>query len=310
MNLLPVLEKLNIRYETEGHKHCRPGWANMPCPYCVGGNFGYHLGFRLDGERCFCWRCGGKNVIKALMKITGMTYNQIKPLLSQYKGQAPPTSVQSNIKIKRRGFKFPSDLSALTPRHKQYLKSRRFNPDKLEKLWDLKATGPLSTLDKISYKHRIVAPIMWEGKVVSFQARDITNKHDVKYLACPKPREEILHQHIVYANPLIDWGLPVIVCEGISDVWRFGIQAICTFGIDFLPAQIRAVTSNKRKTKNKQIMVVFDDDPQAIVKAEQLVAELLFRGYDAKKIDIVGDPGAMPQFEANQLVHEILHWRL
>jgi hypothetical protein len=28
MNIQPVLDQLHIPYQTTGHKHCRPRWAN------------------------------------------------------------------------------------------------------------------------------------------------------------------------------------------------------------------------------------------------------------------------------------------
>jgi len=55
----------------------------------------------------------------------------------------------------------------------------------------------------------------------------------------------------------------------------------------------------------KRIFVVYDDDPQAIVQAKKLIAELMFRGVEAIRVSIVGDPGSMKQDEADYFVKQL-----
>ena len=52
---------------------------------------------------------------------------------------------------------------------------------------------------------------------------------------------------------------------------------------------------------------MFDDDPQAKLQATKIVAELRFRGVDAFKVDIEGDPGSMKQEDADYLVKQLIH---
>jgi DNA primase len=217
-----------------------------------------------------------------------------------------PTQSDTQIKIRRKAFKLPPDCSKLHTRHKKYLKNRGFDPDDIEVQWQLQATGPLSKLDNADYRHRIIAPIIWEGQVVSFQARDITGKSDVKYKACPKDREEIHHQHILYCHQEVDWSLPIIVVEGITDVWRLGQQAVGVFGIDFLPQQVRSICQKKKEANDNRVIIIFDDDPQAIKQGEKLMAELNFRGMECQQKIIEGDPGDMGQKEANELIRHII----
>lgn len=298
MRIEDLLKSLNIDYVTEGHKHCRPGWINMECPYCS-GNPGYHLGFSLESEYFHCWRCGGHPIVETLSKLSGLPRTQVKQLIRQYGGKSrvktPPKAVP-----KMKAFKFPFGCGPLLTPHRQYLVSRNFDPDKLEREWDLRGTGPIGILDRSDYKNRIIAPIYWNGKIVSFQGRAISDGNPVKYKACPKDRELIEHQTILYGKQKA-WGEIGICVEGITDVWRLGSSAFAVFGIDYTQAQVRQIARHFDR-----VAVVFDDDPQAVKQANKLVAELRMRGVNAWKIDIKGDPGGMSQDIANSLVKEII----
>lgn len=296
MDIIRLLQDYNIPFQTEGHKHCRPGWVNMSCCFCT-GNPGMHLGNNLDTGQWYCWRCGWHPTNITLAKLLNISASDVKILIRQYKGQSKIASQNKKIKIKPH--KLPSDCREMGVRHRRYLEKRNFDPDKIEKMWGVLGTGPVSLLDGINYSHRVLAPISWQGQPVSFQARDITEKHKVKYLACPKHREEILHQNILYGRS-DKWGDSIICVEGITDVWRFGYKAVGVFGIDYSLSQLRWLC----KLFNR-IFIAFDDDPQAIVRAKKLQADILFRGKEAKIVPITGDPGNLPQTEANALIREI-----
>ena len=300
MDITELLAQYGIDTRTEGHKHCRPGWANVPCPFCTGGA-GYHLGVNLSTGQWTCWRCGWKPASKAVSKLLGVDETTARSLLGKYGERTRPARVKEPIVLGSR-FHYPSDTGPLQARHKRYLEGRSFDPDFLETEWELKGTGPMSMLDGINYKHRVVAPIIWEGREVSFQARDITGRSPVKYLACPQKRERVRHQTIFYHHPKIEYDRGGIVVEGITDVWRLGRQAICVFGIEYTPAQVRAIAA-----RFDRVFVVFDPEPQAKKQAQELVAELKFRGVDAIWIPIEnGDPGELPQSEADSLVRDLL----
>lgn len=297
MDLVQIYRDHSVNYLTEGHKHCRPGWVNTPCPFCT-GNYGYHLGGTLDGSHFYCWRCGSHPVKKVLAQLLNLPEYKIKDLLRQYAGTLPElTTVRSKEKKKH---KYPTNITPLMFRHKKYLEKRGFDPERLERDWELVATNVVSTLDKADYGNRIMAPIYWEGERVSFQARAISEKKQPKYKACPTEREIIHHKVILYGRQDM-WKETGICVEGITDVWRLGFNAFATFGIEYKIQQVRAIAKGF-----KRVAVVFDDDPQAVIKAEQLVADLCFRGVDAFRIPIVGDPGGMKNDDAKYLVKQIM----
>jgi len=299
MRILELLDHLGIAYMTEGHKHCRPGWVNMPCPFCS-GNPGMHLGYDMDNEYFKCWRCGWHRTGSTLSKLSGMPLSQVLSLMGEYGGKTRynPWNMKRAPRIK--GFQHPSGTGQLSPVHRAYLEKRKFDPEKIEAEWGVLGTGPVSLLDGMDYKHRILCPIRWDGQEVSFQCRSIRDNVQPKYKACPKERELIHHQHILYGNQS-RWGQTGICVEGVTDVWRLGEKSFAVFGIEFTLPQIRKIAQHFSR-----VAVVFDDDPQATVQVHKLIAELRMYGVDAWWVPIIGDPGGMGQADADAFVKDIL----
>lgn len=300
MDIIRLYRDYGVDHKAEGHKHTRPGWVNTECPFCT-GNPGMHLGWNLKEEYFFCWRCGWHAPIATLSELLKLEPRTIIPILKQYELNR---TVYNQSKIEKKTFKFPSSLSHLKTSHKKYLKGRGFDPDKLEVEWMLQGTSPVSRLDNLSYKFRILIPFYWNGEVVSFDSRDITENQKEKYLACPAYYETIGHKEILYGDQE-QWDPQLGICvEGPTDVWRLGKMAFATSGIQYKREQIRIMSNTF-----KRIAVVYDDDPQAQVQAKKLVAELKFRGVDAWNVPIKGDPGSMTDKQAKELITYIKNQR-
>lgn len=297
MDILRLYKDYGVNHATEGHKHCRPGWVQTPCPFCT-GNPGMHLGWNLRDEYFMCWRCGWHSPIKSLINILKISYDEVSQILEVYKFNR--TKLEK-IEIVKSDFKFPTNAEpGLLPQHEKYLLKRGFNnPKELAKKWNLMSTGPIANLGKISYKHRIIIPFMWNGSNVSFDSRDITGNALNKYQACSKEFETIEHKSILYGNQEA-WNDFGIVVEGPTDVWRFGENACATSGIKYTPAQVRVIS-----TIFKKVAVVFDYEQQAQIQAKKLIAELRFRGVEAFNVKVPNDPGSMSQKEADELVKEM-----
>lgn len=300
MDIEQLYRDFSIPYQTEGHKHCRPGWVNAECPFCT-GNPGLHLGYDTNGNKFVCWRCGGKWAPKAVAALTKTTLQEAFTIISQY-GAVGYTQKERKKAIKVKPFKFPGNLTELQENHRKYLEKRDFDSDKLIMEWDLIGTGVFAKLDEIDYKHRIIIPFVWNGKVVSFDSRDITNKHQNKYMACPSEREQIGHKQILYGKQE-KWSEIGICVEGPSDVWRLGFNSFATSGIKYTVKQVRIMAKTF-----KRIAVIYDNEPQARLQALKLCADLKFRGVDAFIIDLDEgiDPGSLEQKEADYLVKQIM----
>jgi hypothetical protein len=282
----------------ESGKNVAAGWINLKCPFCT--DTSNHLGFSPQGH-FVCWKCGSHPLKKVLQKILRIDEQDLSRIFRDYGGakQRIADTVEERVKIGVDKFQFPSNIGPMLKSHHTYLNNRNFNSKQLERWWNLLGTGPIAKLDNIDFKYRIIIPIMWDEKVVSFQARDYTNKQTLRYITCPKNREIVHHKHILYGlqNNWTDTG---IIVEGVTDVWRLGPRACATFGIEYTLAQVREI-----KKHFKRVYILFDCEPQAQEKAYELSAELNFRGISNEVIMIENDPGSMNQTVADMLVNQL-----
>jgi hypothetical protein len=214
-----------------------------------------------------------------------------------------PKKIVKEVRVKIHPFKFPSGTVELNLGHKNYLRGRQFSPKKLVQDWGLKGTGPIALLDDIDFRFRIIIPISWNGKVVTFQARDITNRSSLRYIACPKPREIITHKHIIYGNQARwEQTRTGIVCEGVTDVWRLGPDACATFGIEFTMEQVLVIG----KTFDR-IFILFDNEKVAQRQAKKLATKLRMLGKEVYLETVQDkDPGSMLQEDADYLVKQLI----
>jgi hypothetical protein len=303
MKILQLFNDYNVQYQTEGHKHCTPGWVNMECPFCT-GNPGLHLGFHLHEHYFKCWRCGWHPVVETIAKLTKLSERQAREIVREYKGPPVRKSEYTMTRTPRlKAFKYPSNTDILYLQHQRYLENRGFDPFKIENEWGVLGTGPVSSLDGIDYKHRLIIPIYWDEKPVSFQGRTISTGVEPKYLACPIDRELVHHQNILYGRREA-WAKTGICVEGPTDVWRLGTDAFAIFGIgqtNYSSKQVRLIAQHFER-----VAVIFDADSQGIKQANKLVSELLMFGVDAFFHPLEsGDPADLSEDDAQHLVQEV-----
>lgn len=299
MDIIQLYQDYSVDFLTEGHKHCRPGWVNTPCPFCT-GNPGYHLGFDIQNSHYYCWRCGWHPTTQTIALLLNISNKQAYQLINAYGILTPKIVKDPVFKIRKKQHRMPSGTGPLQINHKKYLQSRGFIPEQLEHDWNIVGTGPISHLDGVDYKHRIIVPILWDHAAVSFIGRDVTNKSPLRYRVCPKDRELVHHKDIIYGKQ-DEWNGIGICVEGVTDVWRFGKDAFCTFGIEYTYKQIRTIKKYFHK-----VFIVFDSDPQAIKQAYKLSADLKFRGVNTDVILIDNDPASMTQENANQFIKQFI----
>lgn len=298
MSIERLFKDYNIDYVTEGNKHCSSGWVNIHCPFCSGSQ-NYHLGISEDMNGGHCWRCGGHSISKILIKILNIDPSEVPEILTRYKGGGRKRVKEPRIAINP--LKLP-EHHEIDKYGKQYLQKRGYDVDKLKKDWGISQTTPLSILDGIKYNHRILIPIYWNGEIVSFQTRDITDKHPLKYMACPMKREKIHHKNIVYGKQEYASRLNrIIVVEGVFDVWRFGFCAFATLGTSFKKEQVIALSK-----LSDDFVIIFDGEKEAQKKAKELSIKLKTLGKKVHIEKIKGDPGEMKQKDANDLVKTII----
>jgi hypothetical protein len=298
MDIISLYQEHGIEYRTDNHKHTRDGWVNIECPFCT-GNPGYHLGYNLDNDFFVCWRCGSHSVYHTLKALIP---TKDPNTLTQIYGGVYHGRTKKEPKVNLKPFKFPSNTGDFEKKHISYLERRGYDPEKLINSYQLQGTGILSKLDDINYKSRIVIPVMWEGRIISFISRDVTGKHPLKYLACPEEREIINHKTVLYGANKVKSDSCFVV-EGTTDVWRLYENSVATFGIKYKHAQLRQL-----KKLGKKLIIAYDPDPQAIIQARKLTADLQFRGVDVINIseELDCDPGDLSQKEADYMMKHYL----
>lgn len=291
------LHNFNIPYTTSGTKHCRSGWIQIGCPFCAGG-IGTHLGIKLPGIYASCWRCKGKSVPQVIQALLMCSWTQAYTIIQQYSinaGARQQNIAAKKVKLLNKDVKLPSGTINLLDKHDNYLIERKFNPEYLEKIFGLQGTGPIG-----EYKHRIIAPILWQERLISYQGRDVTGKSELKYKACAEINEAYPHKHSLYGIDLAKRE-SVLVVEGITDVWRLGPGAIATFGTSFTSSQVKMIHEGF-----KRAFILFDTEPTAQKIAHELGYMLAALGM---KVEILtldeGDPGDMKQCDANALMKEL-----
>ena len=299
MNVEKFLIDYRILHSTD-HKNVRDGWIGVQdCPFC-GASGKYHLGYNTYEDYWSCWSCGGHSPQYVVSRLLGVNLDEAQSIVRKYGGKQKKRR-ERRIRVGTDNFKLPSGVIKMQHYHKKYLEDRGFNPEELEQIWDLYGTGPSSKLDKISYKWRILAPIYWDEKLVSYQARDVTDRQQGKYKACPPEREIVSHKHILYGIQE-EWEDRGICVEGITDVWRLGTNAFATFGIKYTPAQVEAIAKHF-----KEIVILYDPEEQAQIQAEKLMIDLQNFNVKAWIEHRDTDPGDMSQDDANHLVKQILN---
>ena len=294
-DVLKFLRDNSVDFITEGNKHAGTGWINIHCPFCEGSQ-NYHLGIHIEQGYGHCWRGKGKSLQRIVKALAHCGADEAKRIIQQY-SDGRVVAKESPVKVSRKSsVKLPIGCNVLSPRHWQYLEGRNFDPDLLTTTYGLKGTGPIG-----DYKHRVIAPIYFEKKLVSYQGRDITGRSLLRYKACKTEDEAIHHKHILYG-----WDLAVgdscAIVEGITDCWRFGPGSLGTFGTGYTSEQAQLIVQ-----RFKRIFLIMDPEPAAQKTAEELA---WFLGYKGKEVHIVDsgfncDPGDLKQSIADEIMRDL-----
>lgn len=295
IRVIDLLKDYGIEHTTT-HHHCTEGWVNIHCPFCE-GHKNFHLGIHLKSGACHCWRCGAHSLVDTIAAVLDISKPKAARIIRSYSEVDLEDHRKLLTRPKISEVKLPSPLMDLTDKHKAFLRRRGFNPDFLIRTYGLKSIGPGGP-----YRYRLFIPIIYQGQVVSFTTRAVTDDPDVvRYKTCSKDNEVIHHKYIVYGFDLIPDDT-VIVVEGPSDAWRLGPGAVATFGITYTFPQVMLLS------KIKNVFIMFDNEPLAQQQAEKLAHDIellsnrdvhIISGYDAS------DPGSLKERDVKLIWREV-----
>lgn len=288
-------EDYNIEYSTTGENIGRD-WVGIDCPRC--SDHMKHLGFHLGSGVFSCWKCGKMSPVEAIKRLTETSWREAYRLHEKYGGAQKRRirelrEIEKDIEVN-----LPNGILDSFPKtHLNYLIKRNFDPEYVINLWNLKATGHLG-----KYKFRIIIPIYYKNKLVSYMGRDITGRSKTKYKACSTDLEARNHKHCLYGAEKVK-SSSLLVVEGMTDVWRMGVNSVALLGINYTHSQLMLLAEYKR------IYIYLDEtEEQAQEQANKLCNELSALGKEAYHIKINKDcdPADLTQDEARYIMRDLL----
>lgn len=166
-------------------------------------------------------------------------------------------------------------IETLSPSHYavRYLTERGYDIQELAKLWQVGVCTDARDRNLIG---RIYMPIYQDDQLVGWQARwpaDIDWKANglPKYYNLPSmPRRLMLYNYDLAKESQV-----VVICEGVTDVWRVGVAGVALLGKTMSPQQTDLVV----KTWGEHVIIICLDsnDPDAARSAEDIYNRLLPR---------------------------------
>lgn len=298
MNIVDLLRKHNIAHTADRHtsKHVRRGWVQVKnCPWC--GSTNYHLGICINTKKTACYKCGKHRTWEVFAQLAHISAKQaIRDLYESDENAvlAPLPEVEAEIP-RPTVLSWPIGAVSLRECHRAYLRGRKYDADKLEKVWKLRGT-----LGVGDYAWRIILPYFHNGAFVSYQARDITRRSSLRYRACSKEDEVIDHKKLLYGEQLVPSRRRIVVVEGGADAWRLGPGAVATSGTSITSAQLARIA------KYKEIYLFLDSsDAIARENMQRIAATLCNTSHVEILTSDTKDPGEMKQKHADALMRDL-----
>ena len=294
------LQNRGIPYDPPGSKNVGRNSVGIACPFCgdhqhSGNN---HLGIKIDTKQWNCWICGAgrnKGFLSLVAKLENCSYRQAEEILQPFMHSdmsLVQTANRDDLRALQGQFKLPDEaVKELLPLHKNYLEKRNFDPEVIFNSYNLYSVGNISK----RWKFRLIVPIYFHFRMVSFIGADVTRQHSLKYKNC-SPEESLIPINSTVYN--FDRAKhTVIIVEGITDVWRIGDGAVALYTKHATRQQLKILSEFER------VFIMLDSD--AINAAEELANNLAgFTETEIIELD-EGDPADMKEEDVKHLRREI-----
>ncbi len=294
--IIDIYTNLSVPYWTEG-KNVTAGWVNVTCPFCSDGS--NHCGVNPATELFNCWVCPQKgHLVDLLMELTGQSFAACKSLVTDsaasfkkpvvemirdtFEGQSVEPEPSSDVPAE-----LPKRFELITPETcspllDMYLQRRNFTRAlMMDHRCGICKSGP--------YMHRLIAPVYYQGRLVSFQAADMTGFGSLPYQAAPLSMGRI--NDYLYGYDEID--KIMIVVEGLTDKWRVGIESVAAFTSHLTPSQVELI----KKKELDELYFCFDPELTAYYKSREEAEE--FRAY-VPKVEVLRLPFGKDPDKAGQ----------
>ncbi len=246
IDIRDLLEELHIDY-TESGKNVSRGWIGVTCPFC--DDHSNHLGIHLDTKVISCFKCGETGNVLRYLATELNSFSRAINLIEESIPRELRSRVQEEYESNVNKVYIPSDATrGLNLSHKEYLRKRKFNPDILEKRFNLHSVGPFG-----KWSYRIIIPIVKNYQLVTFTSCSILDDCEERYKHLAND-ESIIHvKQLLFGSEYTD-GNSCIVGEGLFDAWRFGASGIPLWGVKFTDRQVQLLS------KYNYVKIVGDGD--------------------------------------------------
>lgn len=256
-----LLLKFDIEYWEEG-KNCSPGAINIECPLC--DDHSNHCGIFRNSGKFHCWKCGREGDFAFLLaiithrskefcqrEIDSFDASFILDSEQQIQSIFQEEEEKEETFVRVRSVQLPKFFEPVqdadSPLLRSYIKRRMLSLEILiEHGCGVCCVG--------EYMNRLIAPVFFEGKLVGFQAADMTGKAEAKYKADTKDSKI---KEYLYRWDMLDRSLGyVIIVEGLLDSWRLGGNTLASFGASLTDQQKKLLI----KLKPEKLIFVPDGD--------------------------------------------------
>lgn len=277
----------------QGERHYRQGWLSTPCPFCTGDE-GNHLGFNQKYNVFTCWRCGKHTKGEVLAALLHRPKKEAINYAKEFYNLDPFDVIEEPEIIRSDKLVIPGSKD-IPPLHREYLVKRRYNPDKLASQWDLYFTTYHET-----HPWRLIAPVWYDGKYVSYVGRDVSGMSSTRYLTC-FPANEVRDVKLCVFGMQYAVHKKVVVVEGMFDAFRIGHGAIATLGTGWKQEQAEIIARNYDVS-----YILFDPEHEAQKRATKLANALSVIGKHKSYVlgmsgTTADDPGDLTDSEADEI---------
>lgn len=278
---LRFVEDYGIYHSTQGKSVSR-NFVGVKCPFC--DDTGEHLGIHKTKGYTTCWLCGYHSLYDTLRELTG---EDPKTVMEKYGTLLYSMETESYTPENRPGKVIVPGSRNYKKVHYDYLTKRGYDASYILRKYDVRVTTGLDP-----YPFRLIFPIVYNKRIVSYQGRTFINDK-IKYLTC-KPENEVMFHKDTFFNIDNATKESVLVVEGVFDAIRFGDNAIASFGTGITDSQLNLLI-----TRYKRVFFLYDPEKEAQEKAHKALTLLNSCGIITEKITLdSGDPGDLTEDEA------------